>query len=83
VYKYLCPLYNYWHPSFRLPDKEKQADGRYKKIYEKSPKTPFQRLIESSEVSEESKAELMRRKSAGDPAELNRRLNEGVERLLR
>jgi transposase InsO family protein len=45
VYNYLCPLYNYWYPSFRLIDKEKQGDGRYKKLYEKSPKTPFQRLI--------------------------------------
>jgi hypothetical protein len=50
-YKYLCPLYNYRYPSFRLTDKKKQEDRRYKKIYEKSPKTPFQRLIESSEVS--------------------------------
>jgi hypothetical protein len=41
VYAYLCPLYNYRYPSFRLIDKEKQTDGRYKKIYEKSPKTPF------------------------------------------
>jgi hypothetical protein len=82
VYKYLCPLYNYWYPSFRLTDKKKQEDGRYKKIYEKSPKTPFQRLIESSEVSEESKAELARRKSSGDPVELNRRWNGAVERLL-
>jgi hypothetical protein len=75
-------LYNYWYSSFRLTGGEKQGDWRYKKIYEKSPKTPFQRLIESPEVSEESKAELMRRKSACDLAELNRRLNEGTERFL-
>jgi hypothetical protein len=29
------PLYNYRHPSFRLIDKVKQADGRYKKVYKK------------------------------------------------
>jgi hypothetical protein len=28
VYAYLCPLYNYWYPSFRLIDKEKGVDGR-------------------------------------------------------
>jgi hypothetical protein len=82
VYKYLCPLYNYWYPSFRLIDKEKQGDGRYKKIYEKSPKTPCERLLESDEVSEESKAELRRRKDAYNPVELNERLNRAVERLL-
>jgi hypothetical protein len=60
VSKYRCPLYNYWYPSFKLIDKVKQADGHYKKVYEKSPKTPCQRLLESPDVSEESKAELMR-----------------------
>jgi hypothetical protein len=82
VYTYLCPLYNYWYPSFRLIDKEKQGDGRYKKIYEKNPKTPCQRLLESSEVSEASKAELIRRRNGSDPVDLNNRLNRAVERLL-
>ncbi|MDR1352151.1 MAG: transposase family protein [Treponema sp.] len=83
VYKYLCPLYNYWYPSFRLTDKEKQEDGRYKKIYEKSPKTSYPRLFESEEVSEASKAELTRRKSISDPVVLNSRLNRAVGRLLK
>jgi hypothetical protein len=82
VYKYLCPLYNYWYPSFRLTDKERQGDGRYKKIYEKSPKTPCQRLLESAEVSEESKAELRRRKNGSDPVVLNSCLNRAIERVL-
>ncbi|MDR0628751.1 MAG: hypothetical protein LBG24_03760 [Treponema sp.] len=44
VYQFLCPLYNDWYPSFKLPSKEKQADGRYKKVYEKEPQTRiFQR----------------------------------------
>jgi hypothetical protein len=50
VYRTLCPLYNYWYPSFKLIGKEKQADGRYRKIYEKAPKTPFQQLLESPAV---------------------------------
>jgi hypothetical protein len=65
-----------------LLDKEKQADGRYKKIYEKNPKTPYERLLESPLVSEESKAELKRRKSASEPVALNSRLNRAIERLL-
>jgi hypothetical protein len=82
VYKYLCPLYNYWYPSMKLIDKVKLGNGRYKKIYEKGPKTPYQRLIESPHVSDEVKAELVRRKAAQNPVELNRLLNEAVERLL-
>jgi hypothetical protein len=40
VYAYLCLLYNYWYPSFRLTGKEKQEDGWHKKIYEKNPGCP-------------------------------------------
>jgi hypothetical protein len=83
VYRYLCPLYNYWYPSFKLVDKEKQADGRYRKVYEKTPATPYQRLLESAEVSDESKAELMRRKVSQDPIRLNNGLNRAVEKLLK
>jgi hypothetical protein len=74
--------HNYWCPSFRLTGKEQRVDGRYQKIYEKSPKTPCERLLESSEVSEESEAELMRRKNASNPVVLNNRLNRAIERLL-
>jgi hypothetical protein len=82
VYSYLCPLYNYWYPSFKLAGKIKQADGRYKKVYEKVPATPYQRLLESSEVSDECKAELKRRKGGHNPVVLNTRLNQAVERRL-
>jgi hypothetical protein len=83
VYTYLCPLNNCWYPSFKLADKVKQPDGRYKKIYEKSPLTPYQRPLEPAEASGECKAELMRRKSGQDPAALNTALNRAVERLLK
>jgi hypothetical protein len=58
VYRCLCPLYNYWYPSFRLIDKVQQADGRYKKVYGKEPKTPCQRLPGPPDISAECKAEL-------------------------
>ena len=83
VYRFLCPLYNYWYPSFKLIDKVKLDDGRYKKVYEKTPKTPCERLLESPDISEECKAELRRRKALYNPVVLNRGLNEAVERLLR
>jgi hypothetical protein len=63
--------------------KEKQADGRYKKVYEKELRTSWERLMESPDISEESKAELRRRRALYNPVELNRRLNEAVEHLLK
>jgi hypothetical protein len=82
---YWCPnpLLNYWYPTLRLIAKEKQASGRYKKIYEKVPKTPCQRLLESPEVSDECKAELRRRQSGLNPVTLKREMDEARERLLK
>jgi len=83
VYRWLCPFYNYWMPSFRLLKKEKQADGRYIKVYEKLPRTPYERLIESPDVSPECKEELRCRRSQQNPVDLNHCLNEAVRRLLK
>jgi len=58
-------------PSFRLTEKKKHADVRYRKVYEKYPRAPYQRLMESPDVSSECKAEL------------NRSLNEAVRLLLK
>jgi hypothetical protein len=68
---------------FRLIAKEKQADGRCRKAYEKEPRTPYERLMELPDISEDGKAELLRRKAGNNPVELNRRLNEAVERILK
>ena len=83
VYSFLCPLYNYWMPSFRLLTKEKQENGRYFKVYEKYPRTPYERLIESPDISSDNKEELQRRRSKQNPVEINRCLNEAVGRLLK
>ena len=83
VYRWLCPLYNYWMPSFRLVSKEKQDDGRYRKVYEQVPRTPYERLVESPYVSPECKAELMQRRSQQNPVELNSGLNKSVAKLLK
>ena len=83
VYQWLCPLYNYWMPSFRLIKKEKQEDGRYRKVYEKEPITPYERLIKSPDISAECKAELQRRRAGQNPVELNASLNGAIKRLLK
>jgi hypothetical protein len=79
----LNPLLNYFYPTIRLTAKEKLPSGRYKKIYEKDPKPPFQRLLESPDLSDECKEELHRRKAALNPVELKRALDEARDRLLK
>ena len=83
VYLFLNPLLNYWYPTLRLIAKEKLPSGRYKKIYEKDPKTPYQRLLESPDVSDECKNELRRRFSLLNPVALKRGLDEARDRLLK
>jgi hypothetical protein len=77
VYRCLNPLLNYWHPTLRLVAKKNQASGRYKKIYEKVPKTPCQRLLESPDLTEEHKAALL------NPVALKREMDEARDRLLK
>lgn len=82
VYTFLCPLYNYWYPSFKRVSKEKQSDGRYKKIYEKKARTPYERQVASSDISEECKAELWWRRALYTPVELNRGVKQGHRETL-
>jgi len=83
VYRYLNPLLNFWYPTMRLIAKEKLPSGRYKKIYEKEPKPPYMRLLESSHISDECKAELRNTAESLNPIELKRKMDKARERLLK
>ena len=83
VYRFLNPLLNYWYPTLRLIAKEKLSSGRYKKIYEKDPKTPYQRLLESPDISDECKAELRQRAIQLNPVSLKRSMDKARDRLLK
>ena len=83
VYRYLNPLLNYWYPTMRLIAKEKLPSGKYKKIYDKDPKPPFQRLLESPYISDECKAELHRRASLLNPIQLKQQMDIARERLFK
>ena len=83
VYRFLNTLLNYWYPTLRLMAKEKLPSGRYKRIYEKEAKTPYQRLLESPHISEVCKAELRLRASLLNPVVLKRRMDEARDRLLK
>jgi hypothetical protein len=83
VYRFLNPLLNYWYPTLRLAAKEKLPSGRYKKIYEKVPKTPCQRLLESPYISDRCIQELRLRAAKLNPVALKRGLDEARDRLLK
>ena len=83
VYRFLNPLLNYWYPTLRLIAKEKLPSGRYKKIYEKEPKTPYQRLLESPQLSGKHKDELRLRAALFNPVALKRSMDEARDRLLK
>ena len=83
VYLFLNPLLNYFYPTLRLLAKEKLPSGRYKKIYEKQAKSPYQRLLESLHVSDECKAELHHRKESLNPIVLKKAMDEARDRLLK
>jgi transposase InsO family protein len=83
VYEYLCPLYNYWFHSDKLANKEYKPDGKTRKVYDKELKTPFERLLESPDLADEYKDELRRRKAEQNPVQMNRKLNEAVQKLLK
>ena len=72
-------LLNYFHANLKLQSKERQTDGRLKRVYEAA-QTPLARVLASAEVSAATKAELRRQKSRLNPfalkAEVKRRLKE-------
>ena len=65
---YWNPLQNYFLPSFKLKDKIRLG-GRIKKVYG-MPMTPYQRLMESSHLTEEEKEGLAQRRKGLNPFEL-------------
>jgi hypothetical protein len=69
---------NHFKPTFKLLRREKQA-GKTKRIYEVKPLTPYQRLLDSSDISEETKARLKAEHAQLDPFALKK----SIEHKLR
>jgi hypothetical protein len=66
VYRFLCPLLNFFFPSKKLIAKKRLPSGRIQKIYERELKTPFQRLCEDPEVSPADKNRAIQTSAALD-----------------
>lgn len=78
IYKeYWNPLQNFFIPSMKCIEKTRLG-ARMKKKYDE-PKTPYQRLLDSADLSEEAKEALQARYKSLDPFRLSEGLNQRLE----
>lgn len=81
VYKYLCPLLNFYYPSVRIIEKTR-IGARVKKVYDK-PKPPYLRLLESPDIDERVRVELKRRREKLHIVKQKRLVDRAIARLMR
>jgi len=72
---------NHFKPTFKLLKREKK-DGKTKRIYEKTPKTPYQRLLESPDIPEAKKVELRAQHAKLDPFELKKNIELKLQKFF-
>jgi hypothetical protein len=72
---------NHFKPTFKLLKREKK-NGRTKRIYEKKPRTPYQRLLESADISEATKAKLRAEHEGLDPFALKKSIEEKLKKFF-
>lgn len=81
LYRNEWSLYqNHFRPAMKLKEKIK-INSRYKKKYDK-PKTPYQRLLDSKDITEDKKEALRARHQQLNPFELKRIIDQKVRRIL-
>ena len=80
---YLCELRlykNFFQTTYKLEKKHWEGSKR-ERSYEKQLKTPYQRILESKDISEESKVKLKKIYENLNPADLKRRIDKALLRL--
>lgn len=80
LYEVLDLYTNFFQPSMKLQSKERQG-ARVKKKYDQA-RTPYQRLLESSFISEEIKKQLRTQYRLLNPAQLKRQIEKLQQKLL-
>lgn len=78
---YWGPLQNYFTPVLKLKKKER-IGGRIRKIYDE-PKTPCNRLLESSYISEVDKAQLKDNLRAKNPIYLKKEMDKKLKEFFK
>ena len=82
VYSFLNPLINYFYPTKKTVDKKTLPNGKVKRIFEKRLKTPYERLLEHPDVSNENKKKAMKTKKALDIITLHEKLEKACDELF-
>ena len=72
---------NHFKPTFKLLKREKK-NGRTKRFYEKKPKTPYQRLLESPDIPEATKRKLRTQHSGLDPFALKKSIEVKLKKFF-
>ena len=72
---------NHFKPTFKLLRREKKG-GQTVRIYEKQPQTPYQRLLESPDIPETTKAKLWAQHAALDPFELKKSIEAKLRKFF-
>ena len=72
---------NHYKPTFKLLKREKK-EGRTKRVYEKTPKTPYQRLLESADIPEAPKVTLRAAHAKLDPFELKKNIELKLQKFF-
>ena len=79
LYEDWCELQNFFMPQVKLIQKER-IKSKVKRIYS-APVTPFERLLESNELSNIAKEALILQKSRLNPFELMRRIRTRLQKI--
>jgi hypothetical protein len=80
VYQSLCPLLNYFLPTQKLQAKTRVGPKVQKK--RDLPRSPYQRLLASEDISLKAKAELARRCRSYNPVILQQQVHRAVDELM-
>src|SRR6266480_5411228 len=80
LYEPLDLFTNFFQPSMKLQSKERHG-ARVKKKYDQA-RTPYQRLLESSFIDEQTKEQLRQRYELLNPAQLKRQIERWQRKLL-
>jgi hypothetical protein len=72
---------NHFKPTFKLLRREKRA-GKTRRIYEKQPQTPYQRLLASPDIPETTKAKLRTEHAGLDPFALKKSIEVKLQKFF-
>jgi hypothetical protein len=76
----LGQLQNLFQPTLKLKEKKRDAGGRLHRVYEKA-RTPYERVLDSAQVSVEKKHELRALKARLNPFALQREIERQLKRI--